>query len=300
MPEETWSLNEGHLSDHARLEMEKTILSEREFMFYDALDRRDSHVVVGVFVQTDRVSHMFYRGIDPQHPLYEETGPEGRGAIEWIYREADRILGETLARMSGGDRLIILSDHGFAPFRRAVNLNTWLMEQGYLVLRSGEKASGVGFAAVDWNRTRAYALGLNSMFINRRGREASGIVDQSSAQAVKREIMEKLPLLHDPANGQQVVAEVFDGAEIYAENANGDAPDLVIGYQPGYRASWQTTLGGVPETLVDDNDRKWSGDHCILPSAVPGVLFTSFRPEKPLNSLPDVAKFVEAHWNEQP
>jgi predicted AlkP superfamily phosphohydrolase/phosphomutase len=298
MPEETWSLNEGHLSDHAWLEMERTILGEREHQFYDALDRRDSNVVVGVFVQTDRVSHMFYRGIDPQHPLYDQTGPEARGAIKWIYEQADRILGETLSRMNDGDRLIILSDHGFAPFRRAVHLNRWLADQGYLTLKDGTTESGVGFANVDWSRTKAYALGLNSVFINRRGRESAGIVDAEAAQAIKREISEKLPLLMDPRDGQQVVAEVFDGAEIYADDANGDAPDLVIGYRPGFRASWQTTLGAVPAHLLDDNDRKWSGDHCITPSAVPGVLFTSFKPEEPLESIADIASYVNRHWKQ--
>lgn len=66
---------------------------------------------------------MFYRGIDPQHPLYQETDAEARGAIRWICREADRVLGETLQRMGSEDCLIVLSDHGFVPVRRAVNLN---------------------------------------------------------------------------------------------------------------------------------------------------------------------------------
>ena len=300
MPEETWSLNEGHLTDEAWLDMERTILAEREAMWYDALDAHDSNVVVGVFVQTDRVSHMFYRGIDPQHPLYAETGPEGREAIQWIYREADRVLGETLDRMDEHDRLIILSDHGFAPFRRAVNLNRWLLDQGYLALKSGHSESGVGFTAVDWSRTQAYAVGLNSLYINRAGREADGIVSDEDAKRIKRRLMSQLPKLRDPEGGLPMVAEVFDGDVIYPANANGDAPDLVVGYEPGYRASWQTTLGGVPGSLVDDNDRKWSGDHCVTPVAVPGVLFTSFQPEQPMETIPDVARYARAFWNREP
>jgi predicted AlkP superfamily phosphohydrolase/phosphomutase len=300
MPEETWSLNEGHLTDHAYLEMERTILQERENMFYDALDRHDSDLVVSIFVQTDRISHMFYRGIDPQHPLYEETGAEAREAIHWIYTEADRVLGETMQRMSVGDRLIVLSDHGFAPFRRAVNLNRWLVEQGLLVLQQGQKVSSIGFAAVDWTQTRAYALGLNSIFINRTGREAHGIVAADEAGQIKQQIMTSLPGLLDPKNGLQVVTDVFDGAVLYPGNANQDAPDLVIGYAPGFRASWQTTLGGVPGSLLDDNNRKWSGDHCITPEAVPGVLFTSFKPETPLTSLPEVARYARTHWKVLP
>jgi len=296
MPEETWSLNEGHLGDQAWLEMERTILHEQENIYYDSLDRHDSDLVVSVFVQTDRVSHMFYRGIDPQHPLYAETGPEAREAIHWIYREADRILGETLERMGPDDRLIVLSDHGFAPFRRAVNLNRWLLDQGLLVLKAGYLESAPGFAAVDWSRTRAYALGLNSLFINRRGREAQGIVDAQEADLVKLRIMDGLRQLQDPQSGLSVVEDVFDGAMLYPGNAYGDAPDLVIGYAPGFRASWQTTLGAVPASVIDDNDRKWSGDHCITPKAVPGVLFTSFRTDATLESLRDVAHFATEHW----
>lgn len=300
MPEETWSLNEGHLSDSAYLNMVRTTLQERENMFFDALDRQDSEVVIGVFVQTDRVAHMFYRGLDPEHPLYEETGPEARGAIHWIYREADRILGETVQRMGPDDRLVVLSDHGFAPFRRAVHLNRWLREKGLLTLSDGERESGIGFATVDWSRSKAYAVGLNSIFINRAGREAQGIVDDAAAAAVKRRIMTELPTLTDPASGISVVREVYDGAVIYPGDANNDAPDLVVGYEPGFRASWQTTLGGVPAELIEDNRKKWSGDHCVAPDAVPGVLFTSFVPETPMMSIPDVARYAREYWKAAP
>jgi len=298
MPEETWSLNEGHLSDHAYLEMIRTILAEREAMFYRALEKRDSDVVVGVFVQTDRVSHMFYLGIDTEHRLFPDTSPEARGAIHWIYMQADRILGETLSRMGPEDRLVVLSDHGFAPFRWAVHLNRWLLDQQLLVLKQGHETSGAGFAEVDWSRTKAYAIGLNSVFINRAGREGQGIVGADEAEAVKRVIMDRLPNLLNDINGQQVVEEVFDGEALYPGNANGDAPDLVIGYRPGYRASWQTTLGAVPAQTLEVNDRKWSGDHCMAPEAVPGVLFTSFRPQQPLRQLADVARFVRQNWAE--
>ena len=300
MPEETWSLNEGHLTDHAFLEMVRTTLQERENMFYDALDHHDSDVVVTVFVQTDRVAHMFYRGIDPQHPLHEETDAEARDAIHWIYREADRVLGETMQRMGPEDRLIVLSDHGFAPFRRAVNLNRWLADQGLLVLKDGKQESSVGFTAVDWSRTRAYALGLNSLYINRTGREVHGIVGEDEAAQIKQQIISSLAGLQDPETGLQAVRNVFDGELLYPGNANNDAPDLVIGYEPGFRASWQTTLGGVPASLVDDNGKKWSGDHCITPEAVPGVLFTSFKTEIPLESLQDIARYAREYWKASP
>lgn len=300
MPEETWSLNEGHLTDHAFLEVVKETLQEQEYVFYDSLDRRDSDVLVSVFVQTDRVSHMFYRGIDAQHPLYPDTDDEARDAIHWIYREADRILGETLQRMGSNDRLIVLSDHGFAPFRRAVNLNRWLADQGLLVLEDGRLESSAGFTSVDWSRTRAYALGLNSVYVNRAGREAHGIVGEVEVAQIKQRIITGLPQLQDPQTGLPAVREVFDGALLYPGNANGDAPDLIIGYKPGFRASWQTTLGGVPVSLVDDNNKKWSGDHCISPDAVPGVLLTSFKMDAPLDSIRAVSRYARVFRKNSP
>lgn len=296
MPEETWSLNEGHLTDDAFLEVVQTTLKEQESQFYDALARQDSDVVVSVFVQTDRVAHMFYRGIDPQHPLYEDTDARARDAIHWIYREADRVLGETLQRMGDEDRLIVLSDHGFAPFRRAVNLNSWLVDEGLMVLKDRKQTSEVGFIDVDWSQTSAYALGLNSLFINRAGRESDGIVDQMDVAQIKQQIVSGLTGLQDPATGEQAIRDVFDGELLYPGNANDDAPDLVIGYERGYRASWQTTLGGAPAVLFEDNNKKWSGDHCITPDAVPGVLFTSFKADMPLESLQDIARYARDDW----
>jgi len=294
MPEETWSLNEEHISDAAWLEMEKTILAEREAMWYDTLDRNDSELVVGVFVQTDRVSHMFYRGLDPEHPRFEDTLPEHRDSIEWIYTEADRILGETMDRLASEDELLVISDHGFAPFRKAVHLNRWLTDSGYLVLEEGQSESDVVFSTVDWSRSRAYALGLNGVFINRAGRESQGIVEDDEVQALKRELASALESWNEAETGDSVVRRVFDGLEIYpgAED-NDETPDLVVGYQRGYRASWQTTLGAVPGALIEPNAQKWSGDHCIDPHLVPGVLFSTFKPDRDVLSIKDVWSLAE-------
>ncbi|NBD94994.1 MAG: phosphodiesterase [Gammaproteobacteria bacterium] len=288
MPEETWSLNEEHISDAAWLEMEKTILAEREAMWYETLDKNDSELVVGAFVQTDRVSHMFYRGLDEQHPRHEDTAPEHRDEIEWIYREADRILGETMDRLGPGDRLIVISDHGFAPFRKAVHLNRWLVENGYLVLESGATDSDVVFSNVDWSESRAYALGLNGLFLNLAGREGQGIVESDEVESLKAEISAGLSEWRDSQSGEPVVRRVFDGEEAYRGPERDDAPDLVVGYHRGYRASWQTTLGAIPEPLMEPNRQKWSGDHCIDPALVPGVLFSNFTPEFEIGGIRDV------------
>ncbi len=292
MPEETWSLNEERINDQAYIEMVRTILGEREAMLFDTLQRDDSDLVVAVFVQTDRVSHMFWRGSDPLHPLHRQTGSVARSAIKWIYGEADRVLGRVLQVMRPEDRLIVLSDHGFTSFRRAVHLNRWLADAGYLTLKPGKTSSESLFANVDWTRTKAFALGLNGIFLNLAGREALGIVPPQDAGAIKREIAEKLKQLLDPQNEDPVIATVYDGNQIYRGQRTADAPDLVIGYDRGYRASWQTALGGVPEALIEDNVQKWSGDHCVEPSLVPGILFTSFKPQQAVGSITDVPRLV--------
>ena len=291
MPEETWSLNNGHLPDDAFLEVIKTTFAESEAMLFDAFENNQSDLIVSVFVQTDRVSHMFYRGLDPKHSLYEETDATGRDAIAWSYREADRIVGRVMGEMKEDDRLIVISDHGFAPYRWSVHLNRWLLDNGYMSLKEGRQKSGIGFTDVDWSKTRAYAVGLNSLYLNIKGREAEGIVAENEIADLKREISRGLLAFSDEQQQQSVIKIVYDGEKIYPGNANLDAPDLVIGYQRGYRASWQTTLGAVPEKLIEANNNKWSGDHCIAADEVPGVIFTSFKTQ-PIESIQQVADLV--------
>lgn len=292
MPEETWALDQGHLDESAWLEMVKTTLAEGEAMLYDALDRHDSELVIEVFVQPDRVSHMFWRGLDSDHPGYPESSELARSAIPWIYAESDRVLGEVLKRLGPDDRLIVLSDHGFSSYRRSVHLNRWLVDNGYLVLKPDVDAALPLYAAVDWSKTRAYALGLNGIFLNRKGREPEGIVDAEAADPLKQALMRELTAMRDPADQAAVVRTVYDAATLYQGNNLGDAPDLVVGYEPGYRASWQTSLGSTPPDLIEDNLQKWSGDHCIDPSAVPGVLFTSFDPAQPVTGINDLARLI--------
>lgn len=299
MPEETWSLNEGQISDEDYLAVIRTTLAEREAMWYAELDAHNTELAVAVFVQTDRVSHMFYRGLDEQHALHSQSGDAARGAILWIYKETDRVLGETLKRMSPEDQLVVLSDHGFAPFRKAVHLNRWLADAGYLVFKPGEQPANALFGGVDWSQTKAYALGLNGIFINQRGREPEGSVSVAETKALKASIIEQLVDATDPESGDSLVRRVFDRDDIYSGLAVDEAPDLVVGYEKNYRVSWQTSLGGTPQELTETNREKWSGDHCIDPSLVPGVLFTSFPLSSDVSTISDVSglvlKLLESH-----
>jgi len=186
--------------------------------------------------------------------------------------------------------LMVLSDHGFAPFRRGVNLNGWLREHGYLTLKAGADGSGEWLRDVDWSRTRAYALGLNGLFLNLEGRESGGIVKPGDAFALKAEIAGKLCGLVDAdANGEIAVTGVFDTEALYSGPYLVNAPDFIVGYNSGYRHSWGSASGAIAGAIFADNDRAWSGDHCIDPRLVPGVLFSSRPIDAADPALVDIA-----------
>jgi predicted AlkP superfamily phosphohydrolase/phosphomutase len=183
-----------------------------------------------------------------------------------------------------------MSDHGFKSFRRGVNLNSWLLRNGYLALAPGRTASGEWFKDVDWPRTRAYALGLGGLYLNLKGREAQGVVAPGEeALALKAELGRKLTALKDGPSGPPAVTRVYDRDAVYAGPYKDNAPDLIIGYNEGFRASWNGVTGIVDDVVFEDNVKAWSGDHCIDPALVPGVLFSSLKLDTDKPSIMDIA-----------
>jgi len=278
MAEDTWALNEGAIDEEAFLKQAKLIQSEREAMFFSALDRTRNGVAACVFDTTDRVQHMFYRHM-------EAIGEDSRYAsvIKDLYCDMDRIVGRTLGYVDKETVVFVLSDHGFCSFRRGINLNAWLHQNGYLALQVGRSESGDYFEGIDWNRTRAYTFGLSGLYLNLQGREAQGIVSPENAAGLRAELKERLTGLLDEADSQSAIKRVYDSTQIYSGPYAESAPDLIVGYAPGYRASWSAAVGKVTQSVFEDNDKCWSGDHCVDPSAVPGVLFTNqkWRVENP-------------------
>jgi predicted AlkP superfamily phosphohydrolase/phosphomutase len=296
LAEDTWALNEGVTDDATFLAQTYDIDRERQDMFFAALDRLRAGALVCVFDATDRIQHMFWHYLEENHPANHGNGAgkaEHRKAIEDIYKHNDVLIGKVMERLGEGDVLIVLSDHGFNSFQRGVNLNGWLLEQGLLALKPGADGVGEWLRDVDWSKTKAYSLGLTGMFLNLEGREANGIVRPGAeAKAVKTEIIGKMSGLRDEARGAVGIQEVFDTAAIYEGPYQENAPDLIIGYANGYRISWDCATGMVAGPVFEDNVKPWSGDHCVDPRLVPGVLFSShaFHAENP--SLLDVAPSV--------
>lgn len=287
LAEDTWALNEGVIDEEAFLEQAWLYFEEREQQFLAALDRTRKGLTVCVFDTSDRIQHMFFRTLDDRHPA--NTGKETaryRSVIEDTYVRMDALVGRTLERLDDRSVLIVMSDHGFTPFRRGVNINTWLLENGYLALKAGHTISGEWFADVDWSRTRAYCLGLTGMFINRKGREGQGVVNEGEELArLKRELIVKLSGLVDSERGETAIREVLDAAAMFSGPYLDNGPDLLLGYNHGYRTSWECASGKVTTAVFADNTRHWSGDHCIDPKLVPGVLLCN----RPVNGHePDI------------
>ncbi|MDP6963554.1 MAG: alkaline phosphatase family protein, partial [Planctomycetota bacterium] len=288
LAEDTWALNERVIDEEAFWKQALNIWQERRSQLFDALEKTSKGSVVCVFDGTDRVSHMFHRYLDESHPANEGKDTEwGKDKVGEIYSIADDLVAEVRAKLNPKrDRLMIISDHGFCQFKRGINLNAWLRDNGYLVLKStapvdeesGKQISRDWLQDVDWSKTKAFSLGLTGMFINRAARERDGIVGEGEELvALKAEIVDKLSQLVDPKSGEMVFREVFDAEKIFTGPYVFQAPDLFMGYKRGYRNSWDCATGACPPEVFSDNTKSWSGDHCIDPREVPGVLFSDTK-----------------------
>jgi predicted AlkP superfamily phosphohydrolase/phosphomutase len=212
------------------------------------------------------------------------------GVIENLYQRMDRLLGKAMENLDDGTVLFALSDHGFCAFRRAVNLNSWLHRNGYLFLNGEASASGRYFQGVDWNRTRAYCLGLSGLYLNLRGRESCGTVAPGAeAEALKNELISKLSSFRDDEKNDVAIRQVYATDRLYRGPYLGAAPDLIVGYNEGYRTSWDAAVGKVTERVLEDNPKAWSGDHCVDPVLVPGVLFCSRKIDSDNPGIEDMA-----------
>ena len=287
--EATWPLNEGRMNEDQFMEDAYRAFDDRAQVILDRIDSRRWDVLVGVIETTDRVQHMMWRLRDRKHPMYDAALAAKHGdAIERIYRRADTFVAEVMEHLEPGTQLLIVSDHGFHSWRKAVNLNTWLVQQGYMVVQGqqpGEKkledlfGGGEFWENVDWSRTRAYAMGLGQIYFNLRGRESKGIVSPGAeSKQLANELSAKLLTLVDPADGSRIVRAVYQRDAVYSGEYIGNAAELQVGMEDGYRVSWQTTLGGSPPGIVYKNDRKWSADHGGYDFAITSGILVSGLP----------------------
>jgi len=294
LAEDTWALNEEVLDDQAFLAQCYANHEDRERMLFDALDKTPQGLCVCVFDTTDRVQHMFWRYLEDDHPAARKVPRDQRpSVIEDLYRRMDDLIGRVMDQIDDKTLLLAVSDHGFKSFTRCVNLNAWLHQNGYLALNSGKSESGDWFQDVDWSRTLAYTMGLNGLYLNLKGREREGIVEPGTeSETLKNELRTKLNSLVDPASGGIGITGVFDCDAVFAGPYVDNAPDLIVGYGAGFRASWDSVTGRVTTQLFEDNTKAWSGDHCIDPRLVPGVLFCNRKIAEEKPAIVDVAPTI--------
>jgi predicted AlkP superfamily phosphohydrolase/phosphomutase len=212
----------------------------------------------------------------------------------------DTIVGKALKHVDKDTVFFVLSDHGFKSFRRGINLNAWLLQNGYLALKDDAEEGVPYLKGVDWSRTRAYTFGLTGVYLNQEGREAQGVVAKSDAAALKREISDKLSGLRDDELDQLAIRQAWPKETIYNGPYMDVAPDIVIGYANGYRSSWDAALGKVTAEVFQDNLKAWSGDHCVDPALVPGVIFCNRKFESDDPGIEDLAPTTLGLFGQKP
>ena len=311
---DTWALNEERISDGLFLQDTFRTMKTLRRLLLNQLQSDPPSLMVAVFTSTDSVSHMFWRLTDPESPRYDPVLAKKYGdAILQVYEQADKVVGEVEQKMKPGGTLIIVSDHGFHAFNKGFNTNTWLVKNGYMVLKNPNAeakeytldnlfSQGSFFPNVDWSQTKAYALGLGQIYLNIYGRERYGIVEPGAqAHQLEEEIRSKLLAYRDPKTHQPVLEDVYLGSEIDHGAYAKDAPDLQLDFYPGYRTSWETSLGAIPPGIVVRNTRKWSGDHCASdPKDTQAILFINRKLDSSDPNIMDVAPTVLKLLNVKP
>ncbi len=301
--EDTKALSAAVLDDKEYLQQATEVLAEHRRMFasefakFSNRETSNAGLFFFYFSSLDLNSHMFWRLTDPEHPGYDAALAAVHGSvIENFYAQMDEVLGEVMAKLDERTTLLVVSDHGFAPYARSFNLNTWLLEQGYIVLKEGMAAatdSAEPLANVDWSRTRAYGLGLNGLYLNLRGRDREGIVSPGDeSDRVMKEISGKLLAMRDTKNGLAVITRMDRAQDVYQGPYAQAGPDAIVGYNRGYRAGWKTILGAFPPEVLEDNTNPWSGDHCMDYTQVPGVLLSNRKVRAGSHALTDIAPTI--------
>lgn len=277
-PEDTKALSRGIFDDDDYLSQANLVLEERMGLFHTVLSKYNEGLLFFYFTSLDLNVHMFYRSMDPASPLYGVTDSRFSGVIADLYSKIDIAVGEAMELIDDRTELILLSDHGFAPFRRSFNLNSFLAAEGFADISSPFERNNDMYTCLDWPKTGAYGLGLNGLYINQAGREKNGVVTLADKRILMENLKSSLESATDPLTGDRPIKNLFILEDLYPGLEMPPwAPDMLVGYSHGYRASWETTLGAFPEEVITDNMDPWSGTHCISPDICPGSLVTSLK-----------------------
>jgi len=297
LPADTHALSKGSFNMENFAVQAMSVFEESRKLFAYEFNRfmdGKGHFLFFYFSSLDQGQHMFWALNDKEHPYYKpEMAAKFGFMTDDLYRKHDQILGDVLKRMPKDVKLIVMSDHGFAPFRRTVNLNTWLHNEGYLKLDVDDVADEVSVLEyADWGNTKAYAMGLNGLYLNMAGREGEGIVTKEERRKLLEDLKGKLQLLKDPANGDPVVSHAYISEDHFSKDYLDRAPDIIVGFNRGYRTSGESAMGGLNPKVVDNNMDWWAGDHCMNPLHVPATFLSNFKISKKIPDIKDLAPTI--------
>lgn len=268
-------------SDEDYVSMSQIIMQERVALFNYELSKFDTGLFYFYVSSTDQDAHMLWRNMDETHPMHKESDARFAHYIYYMYEEMDKLIGQILPAVDDDTMLIVCSDHGFEQFGRQFHLNSWLRREGYLAIKPEAKSkTQTSIYDVDWENTIAYGIGFNGLYINRKGRESKGIIPDDKVQKYAGEIASKLTGLTDGETGKTVISQVFGRGEVYSGEHTPEMPELLVGYEPGYRNSSDSVQGMTQRTIIDVNPFAWSGDHSLNRNKVPGSLFVSRKINK--------------------
>jgi predicted AlkP superfamily phosphohydrolase/phosphomutase len=308
MPEETNALKDGLFTDDDYAAQVALVQKDAEAMLDLALARFTRGDMTFVYLSDiDLQCHMLWRHKDPKdpgappHPARDNDAARAHADdIDGYYGHVDAMLGRVRERLPEDTVLIVMSDHGFQPFTREIHVNAWLRDHGWLALKNGARTGKIAAGDVDWTKTRAYGIGFNGVYLNLAGRESEGIVPPAQAGALAAELSRQLLAFTDPENGRAVVRRVFRSAEVFRGARVAEAPDLVVGYDVGYGASDQATLGEVTGEVISDNTSRWSGNHLMDPEVVPGIVLSNRTITGEGHNLVDVTATILAWYGLPP
>ena len=237
------------------------ILENRFAVTKYLMKSRDWDLFMVVFEATDRVQHNFWDNV--------KTGRESadENLVAKVYEDIDKKIGEIVKSLDDNVTVVVMSDHGFGPIEKAVRLNLWLAERGYLAFDGNFKPGNSLWShvkesilnkvkrlvpnalnpkrsshsyqilpGIDWGKTRAYAFGgMGNIFINLKGRERMGVVEPGKEyESLREELMRELTALKDPENSRKIISKAYRREEAYGQGFSEDAPDILLEWSYGY------------------------------------------------------------------
>jgi predicted AlkP superfamily phosphohydrolase/phosphomutase len=310
-PGSGWALLDGRAEEADLVSSVEETFKDRAAAILNTVGSNNWDFVVAGIETLDVTQHLLWRLVDPGHALYDIalSGRYGR-SVEQAYVRLDELVGQVQAALPQEAALVVMSAYGTYTARHVVDLNRWLIEQGWLAW--AETPAPVSLAAltdpavrpdaVDWSVTQARAMGAGHIYVNLRGRDPHGTVSPGDEyEMLLSRIASGLEALTDPISGRRVVSRVRKGRDLYTGTFAGKAPDLVVSFSPGYTVSWDTVMGGAAGAVIARNQERWSAEHASVDeNAVPGVWLSSFPLTDQAIGLLDIAPTIEQFFGRPP